>query len=187
MIREMDRFAPVLNIAGLLVLADNDWIVALVLTVLIGSVAFFWIVIGLEKRRMRIKELIERKICVVCGYDMRATPEVCPECGSPVIGGPLPPGAYDLDAPNRDLPQSAIEARLPDPGEPPFIFYETTSETEAKLLVAQLKARGIQAHVGKGEPTGAMSGEVLECRFKVFIWSGDRELAIAVARRFQAS
>ncbi len=47
-------------------------------TVLALIYAFFW------RRRRNIERRLARNMCKVCGYDLRASPERCPECGTPV-------------------------------------------------------------------------------------------------------
>ena len=51
------------------------WLLAIVLAVLpIG-----WSVTAMRQRRLRV-----RGLCPSCGYDLRATRDRCPECGTPV-------------------------------------------------------------------------------------------------------
>jgi flagellar biosynthesis protein FliR len=54
--------------------------VGLVLGILLGLV--YLLVIGLIVRRSVLAEVWARGRCIGCGYDLRASPDRCPECGA---------------------------------------------------------------------------------------------------------
>jgi hypothetical protein len=49
----------------------------------VALVPVIWLAIGwdIRRRELRIERMRENHICLHCGYDMRASPERCSECG----------------------------------------------------------------------------------------------------------
>src|SRR4051812_47538286 len=47
---------------------------------LVSTLAIIWIVTDIRARKRRGR--IARGLCPSCGYDIRATPDRCPECGA---------------------------------------------------------------------------------------------------------
>jgi hypothetical protein len=59
-------------------LAFGAWILGWLSVPLFAWVATGWYI---DRRRRQVEELREKHVCLQCGYDLRATPERCPECG----------------------------------------------------------------------------------------------------------
>jgi hypothetical protein len=66
---------------------DGEWDLLIpdyALAVLFAATPLLWVASALRRNRRSAKGC-----CIQCGYDRRATPDRCPECGTPVSS--LPP------------------------------------------------------------------------------------------------
>jgi hypothetical protein len=168
-------------------LAADEWQFTILMSAICAVIGSFILGILLsvrrEQQRMARKE---RRLCAVCGYDLRATPGRCPECGAVATPGlPLTP-PLDIAALNREETGSAIKPRSPLPEEHPVLLYDTPNSMEATLLAANLLTKGIDTRVQVARPVARVSGIVQTYPYyKVVVWSGDVEQAVAIVHRFR--
>jgi hypothetical protein len=72
-----------------------DWIVAMMLA---GGAILMW------RKKSTLRYRRHHGLCLRCGYDVRATPDCCPECGAAVSSFSGRPGGARSFVPTQDVP-----------------------------------------------------------------------------------
>jgi hypothetical protein len=53
-------------------------------SIIICGVTFGWLTALRTYRDLLREDIVQRGVCDICGYDLRASPDRCPECGATV-------------------------------------------------------------------------------------------------------
>ncbi|HEX5245456.1 MAG TPA: DUF2007 domain-containing protein, partial [Tepidisphaeraceae bacterium] len=135
-----------------------------------------WIIVpatGRERRRLQ-------KRCMKCGYDLRASSDLCPECGTPVPPEPAEQNE-NIGLADDILAMQPIEPRKPDDDERTVAVYRTSNPLEAGFFAQVLEHQGIKTVVeGQPRPT-----DYQPPLMRVMVWSGDEEVAMALVAEIE--
>lgn len=142
----------------------STWVLFLLTTVI--PVGTLWWCAMMIRRRVRQRRTAH--LCPNCGYDWRASPDRCSECGCRKRRGQRHEVRRRL---RTDWPIDPMAIRQPNTSEEPTVVHETRDDMECELLCQHLEARGIRCQMSKQD----LRGYRAPTQYVLVVWSGDTE------------